>query len=82
MSSNDVIYLREDTPGVWAVSRHWADDDEPEVGKEGRTGLTFDEARDYAESLSPAEYGVQLVRRLRQAMGWTCPTCGHVYRAG
>ena len=80
MSENTVIYLGETSPGVWDVMRRWADDDEPEVGKERRTGLTFDEARDYAESLAPAEYGIRLVPRSKPTAGWTCPACGHQYR--
>ena len=82
MSENTVIYLTETAPGLWSVSRHWAEDDEPSLGREGRTGLTFDEARDYAESLSPAEYGIQLLPRPKPApvalsTGWMCHTCGH-----
>ena len=82
MSENTVIYLTEVTPGLWNVSRHWADDEEPEVGFDRRSGLTLDEARDYAESLSPAEYGIQLAPRPKPVTGWTCPTCGHEYHTG
>ena len=79
MSENTVIYLTEVAPGLWDVTRHWMDDDMPELITYRRSSLSFDAARTYAESLSPAEYGVQLAPRSPPAAGWTCPTCGHDY---
>ena len=82
MSENTVIYLTEVAPGLWDVTRHWMDDDRPELTTYRRSSLTFDQARDYAYSLSPAEYGVQLAPRQpapAPSSMWTCPTCGHDY---
>ena len=88
MSENTVIYLTEVAPGLWDVTRHWMDDDigrtssteAPELITYRRSSLSFDAARTYAESLSPAEYGVQLAPRPKPAVDDdTCPMCGQPF---
>ena len=81
MSENTVIYLTEVAPGLWNVTRHWMEDDVPELITYRRSSLSFDAARTYAESLSPAEYGIQLTPRksVARPKDWTCPACGQPY---
>ena len=76
MSENTVIYLIEQFDGTWDVTRCWMEDDQPELKGYRRTGLTFDEARTYAESLNAAEYGIQLAPRSSERDKDTYPNCG------
>ena len=85
MSENTVIYLTEVAPGLWDVTRHWMDDDMPELIPYRRSSLSFDAARTYAYSLSPAEYGVQLAPRQPTPPPpplEICVTCGYAYHTG